>query len=279
MPWGAADERLPRGSEVRASAGTTACMAPEMLARPSDRLSVATAVYSLGASIYDVLAVVPLRLAPSALGVMMRVLDARPEPLLFVPDALATVRMRATAASPEDRSPTALALRKAIGARLEHRTSFELATEVQRRLTSLAGLSPDLTGDSARTRRHFAVVPGLFWCAFPLDRVLHPTDALKWGQVVGGAAVAPAVALALTLCSRRALTKTAVIRRGLYRHARERRRQAALARRGRGARGRGHSGLRRRARGVVHPRDDALVVSERVARMDGRRQTRASCAR
>ncbi len=309
---GAADERLPRASEVRAIAGTPAYMAPEMLARPSDRLSVATDVYLLGASLYHVLAGRPPHLAPSALGVMMRVLDARPDPLPDVPEALAAICARAMAARPEDRFPTALALRDAIGAWLEHRASITLANEARRRLASLAELSPDLHDDTARmaryrllgecrfgfkqalaiwsdneaareglraaieamiefelaqgdhraaavlldeledpaealrariaalrlageqaaleaarhrevaaqydvqagarSRRHFAVVLGLFWCAFPFYMALQPADALTWGQVLGGPAVFLAVALALTLRSRRALMRTAVNR-------------------------------------------------------------------
>ena len=47
----------------------------------------------------------------------------------------------------------------------------------------------------ARSRRHFAVVLGLFWCAFPFYMALQPADALTWSQVIGGPAVFLAVAL------------------------------------------------------------------------------------
>ncbi|MEZ4302964.1 MAG: serine/threonine-protein kinase [Polyangiaceae bacterium] len=135
LDWGIAvrvDE--PRSPEI---AGTPLYMAPEML-HGSALVTPRTDVYLLGATLHEVLTRSPRHTGDGLSAVLAQVEQSAPvayEPA--IEGELAAICNRATSRAPEDRFPSALAVREAIDEHLRHRGSLELCREGEERLAEL----------------------------------------------------------------------------------------------------------------------------------------------
>jgi eukaryotic-like serine/threonine-protein kinase len=137
MDWGAAvalrdhpGRVLPLARHVRRIVGTPGYLAPEMARADGAALSERTDVYLLGATLYEALTGRPPHRRKGLQDSLQDSLQCRP--LRFeddVPDELAQICRRATAAHPPDRFCSARLLGEALARFVEHRASVALSTE------------------------------------------------------------------------------------------------------------------------------------------------------
>jgi hypothetical protein len=136
----------PRSAEI---AGTPSYMAPELL-RGSVEATPRTDVYLLGATLHEVLTRTPRHVGDGLSAVLAQA--QRSLPVAYeaaIEGELATICNRATAREPEDRFPSALAVREAIDEFLRHRGSLDLCREGEERLTELSVALADCGRDAA----------------------------------------------------------------------------------------------------------------------------------
>jgi serine/threonine-protein kinase len=130
--------RLPLASEARELAGTPSYMAPEQWGGSSD-VGVATDVYLLGATLYEILVGEPPRSGRSLAELIAKSLSA-PELPPSVPRELAAIVERAMQPLTSDRFESADAFRRALATYLAHRGSIELARDAHLRAAQLEEL-------------------------------------------------------------------------------------------------------------------------------------------
>jgi len=143
VDWGIAlslhdDPRLPRLADARGVVGTPAYLAPEMALGDVAALSPRTDVYLLGAVLHRVLTGAP----PHAVGDLVACVEhaARSPAMSYpptVPSDLVEVCRRAMHRDPAARYASADALRRAVQDCLQHRGSWALSAEADRRAQSL----------------------------------------------------------------------------------------------------------------------------------------------
>ncbi len=143
LDWGIAVDRA-RADTTLGFVGTPAFVAPEMLAGDPAIVDARTDVYLLGATLYNALTGEPRHAGTTIFEVLTRVgsTEAPPYPPHVSPE-LAALCNRATAFDPDERHPTARALRDDLATLLRFRGSLEIAREIAERLerggTSSAG--------------------------------------------------------------------------------------------------------------------------------------------
>ncbi|MGE0706775.1 MAG: protein kinase [Planctomycetota bacterium] len=114
------DSRADRGMTATGEVvGSPAYMSPEQAAARHDRIGPATDVYGLGATLYAMLSGHPPFVCEGVLETLRAVEQDPPAPLTGKDPALAAICLRCLAKRPEDRYPTAFALRNALDAYLE----------------------------------------------------------------------------------------------------------------------------------------------------------------
>ena len=147
LDWGLAvalpggDPRLPTAQEIRSIAGTPHFMAPEMVEVRSDRIDERTDVYLLGAILHILLTGQPRHRGRTPLEVLAAAW--RSPSVAFspaVPEELAAICNRATAAEPSERFANVQDLRDAVAAYLQHRHSLEISREAKVHLQRLRAL-------------------------------------------------------------------------------------------------------------------------------------------
>lgn len=130
-------------------AGTPASMAPEMLGGPSAVISERTDVYLLGSILYEVLAGRPPHRGDTPNSLVQMVLRSSPPIPDGAPEELIELLRKCLKPKPEDRLGSALEVRRALEAFVEHQGSLTLATQSERKAeelkTLLATASPDAT--------------------------------------------------------------------------------------------------------------------------------------
>ncbi len=160
LDWGVACRASPPGSPVDpALVGTPACMAPEMVRGGGPHIDARTDVYLLGATLHEVLVGRPRHAQASLYDVLRSAFDSAPFAYdAGVPRELAALCNKATSARPEDRHPSALAVRQAIADFLAHRSSVEIADEAAARLRELeaALVRPSAADDVLTIHKRFA---------------------------------------------------------------------------------------------------------------------------
>jgi hypothetical protein len=159
LDWGVArvlDDRLDvpplgRGSEL---VGTPAYMAPEMAAGDPELTDTRTDVYLLGAILHELVLGKRRHEGGGLFANLMLAYHSKSfEYPPWIPDELAQICNRATAAAPAERFPSVAELRMEIEGYLGHRASRELADKAGARLGALA----DLLGDDMKGRTFDAV--------------------------------------------------------------------------------------------------------------------------
>ncbi|MBW2527069.1 MAG: protein kinase [Deltaproteobacteria bacterium] len=151
MDWGLAarvgdgpSDHIPPAEEIRHIVGTPEYMAPEMALCDADNIREQTDVYLLGSCLHELLTGYPPHDAESLTESLRK--SFRAEPYEYpddVPVELAAICRRAMRPRPEDRFPSADALRGAIARFLKHRTSTRLSDEAERGAAELAELLSD----------------------------------------------------------------------------------------------------------------------------------------
>jgi len=161
MDWGLAvaltDDgtgRFPLAKDVDSISGTPAYMAPEMVHAKGELLGVHTDVYLLGALLFEVLTGEPPHMGTTIEAVMHKVVRGAPEIPNDVPVELRHLLTRALAREPKDRFPSADAVREALGAFLEHRTSIELAVDAGKKLVELERVIGEPRSEDQRLRAY-----------------------------------------------------------------------------------------------------------------------------
>lgn len=133
--------RLPLAASQHELAGTPSYMAPEMLGRDgSPALSERTDVYLAGAVLYELVTGRVPHQGDDIISVIASIVTSEPEMPASAPPELARICQRAMHESPDERYPSAEALRLALQAYLEHRGSTELARRADARLAELMEL-------------------------------------------------------------------------------------------------------------------------------------------
>jgi len=145
---------LPAAREIRAIAGTPHFMAPEMVEVRPERIDERSDVYLLGSILHVLLTGQARHRGRTPLEVLAAAW--RSPPITFdptVPDELAAICNRATAAQPSERFADAQALREAIAAYLQHRHSLEITRKTKAHLLHLRALLDAAAGEaSAQTQ-------------------------------------------------------------------------------------------------------------------------------
>ncbi|MCC7538176.1 MAG: protein kinase [Deltaproteobacteria bacterium] len=142
VDWGIASALDPRDARYRMRSlglvGTPSYMAPEMVSDDGGRADARTDVYLLGATLHYLLTRRPRHAGSSMLEVFTTASISAPATYgREVPAELAAIANRATHPSPDERFPTAAALRAAITEYLAHRASIALSDEAARRLAEV----------------------------------------------------------------------------------------------------------------------------------------------
>ena len=152
MDWGLAldvtEPPPPKGKAlhrtgVRAAAGTPAYMPPELALPLPERIGPASDVYLLGAILYEVLTGAPPHRGKTSMEMLGRAREGvveAPEvraPQRRIPAELARIAMRALAADPRERTPTAAELKRELTEFLSHQESLRLAEDAERELARL----------------------------------------------------------------------------------------------------------------------------------------------
>lgn len=145
LDWGvavlmdAADDSLalPRATAREGIVGTPIYMAPEMVEAAADgvsRLTPATDVYLLGATLFHVVAGEAPHAAPSLVAALHHAMFERPVRPSGIADELWSICVRAMDPDPGARFQTAEAFRQALAAFLRHRGSIRIADDATREL-------------------------------------------------------------------------------------------------------------------------------------------------
>ncbi len=140
---------LPRARDVDSACGTPAYMAPEMVAGDGPKIGPRTDVYLLGGCLHTILTGEPRHGGSTLANVLASAYVSAPK--IYddsVPQPLAEIANRATAADPDSRFSTAVELRIAVAEFLRHRHSADLVTEANARVVELEALL-----ESARAER------------------------------------------------------------------------------------------------------------------------------
>jgi serine/threonine-protein kinase len=134
--WGIA---LARGGATGTPVlGTPAYMAPEMVGGDARAIDERTDVYLLGAILHEILTGTQRNPGRTVLEALRSAIA--PEPVAYgpdVPDELAAIANRATAASPDARFPDARSLERALAAHLRHEGALTLARAAEEKLAAL----------------------------------------------------------------------------------------------------------------------------------------------
>ncbi|MFT3711233.1 MAG: serine/threonine-protein kinase [Archangium sp.] len=162
VDWGIATTAGP----AQQLAGTPAYMAPEMLGGAGATLSERTDVYLLGAMLFEVLAGKPPHSATSPQELFEVVRRSKPNVPADAPEELAALVRACMSVSPADRPPSALAVRKALEAFLEHQGSNTLAAQSEKRAVELRALTSQPATDRTRIDALFGE------CRFGLQQAL-----------------------------------------------------------------------------------------------------------
>jgi serine/threonine-protein kinase len=178
--WGVA-LRTQEGRTEPELVGTPSYMAREMVVGDPSKIDARTDVYLLGATLYEVLTGRPPHLGANLQQILIAAYD--PQPLVFGPDVpaeLAAIVIKATATDPDDRYPTALAMRRALDDVRRHRGSIALVRSAQARMDELkqAPLG-DPSVDSKLTEARFAYVQALRDWADNLEGQAGLRDCLR----------------------------------------------------------------------------------------------------
>ncbi|MGE0713454.1 MAG: protein kinase [Planctomycetota bacterium] len=137
MDWGLALRLPTTPEEAGGAAGTPAYMSPEQANGDTARLGPQSDVYLLGAMLYEVLTGSPPHKAASALAALMSACAGRVEPPSErapereLPSDLEQLCLRALAAEPEERVPTAQALKEGIELHLSHAEALRLIDQAR----------------------------------------------------------------------------------------------------------------------------------------------------
>jgi eukaryotic-like serine/threonine-protein kinase len=146
VDWGIAVRLDPEGSPRSSGlAGTPAYMAPEMVS--GERVDERSDVYLLGATLHEALTGELRNRGETMEAVLVSAM--RPESCIYdtrVPAEIAAIMNRATSRDPNDRFPSAMALREAIAEHLHHRGSVKLADQAFGRCAALSTLMAE-SGD------------------------------------------------------------------------------------------------------------------------------------
>ncbi len=148
--WGIALARasIAPGAARAPTFGTPAYMAPEMIGGDPRAVDERTDVYLLGAILHEVLTGAQRNPGRTVIEAMRSA--AAPAPVRYpadVPDELAAIANRATAAAPEDRFPDAQALQRAIVDHLRHEGSIALCDAATAKLAELRAAIATPAGD------------------------------------------------------------------------------------------------------------------------------------
>lgn len=177
--------RLASAKDVTKPAGTPAYMAPEMVATEGAELGVYTDVFLLGAMLYEALTGEPPYSGTTLFAIMLRAHDCDPPQFdATVPPELAAICRRAMARNPEDRFPSARALREALTDYRRRRQSRRLAEQGDERLEEMrALLERDKNGDDIDESELYRTFGE---CRFAYEQSLeistdnaHATDGLQ----------------------------------------------------------------------------------------------------
>jgi len=156
LDWGLATSlrpdpsgRLPVVERVD-GAGTLAYMAPEMLGGKGASIGVASDVYLLGATLYEILLGEPPHLADGTFdGAVSSIVASPPEVSASVPPMMAAVCEKAMQLRPADRYPSAAAFRDAVTEILAALPLEALVARTESRLAVLEALVAEGTGQRA----------------------------------------------------------------------------------------------------------------------------------
>lgn len=160
-----------KGNEPALPLGTPTFMAPEMV-QDGGAIDARTDVYLLGATLHRVLTGKPRHRGADVLEVLAAAIRSEPYPYGGeVPEELASICNRATAAAPGDRFQSAAALREEVVRYLRHRSSFELTSEGEALLAAIEELSRAEEPSRVEQNRLFTE------CRFAFLRALR-----EWGE-------------------------------------------------------------------------------------------------
>jgi eukaryotic-like serine/threonine-protein kinase len=153
LDWGLALRLEERAKPAaRGLVGTPAYIAPEMLAGGA-RVSPATDVYLLGATLHEILTGRPRHQGENLEAVLFSAFESRPYDYGDeVPRELADICNKAMAPEPEARYASALELRRALSDFLTHRGALALSAAAEERLAELEGVLQRGPGGDARPR-------------------------------------------------------------------------------------------------------------------------------
>jgi serine/threonine-protein kinase len=130
---------VPKDEPARyAIVGTPVYMAPEMVTGDPRKVDARTDVFLLGAVLHEILTGAPRHAGRALRDVLLAALE--PAPFAYpetVPEELAAIANRATAASPDERFPDVASLQRALVAYLHHRGSIALSDAASRSLANL----------------------------------------------------------------------------------------------------------------------------------------------
>ncbi len=152
LDWGIAvsmDEKdegqLPLARECTQLAGTPGYMAPEMVEGEGRTLSVRTDVYLLGAVLHEIMTGQPRHIANTMRAAVLSSYVSAPYDYssLPVPDELGEIANHAMRQSPDERIPSAEALRQRLGDFLNHRESHQLREEADERVLAAYAMIED----------------------------------------------------------------------------------------------------------------------------------------
>ncbi len=145
---------MPRTRDICLPLGTPAYMAPEQAAANAARIGPRTDVYLLGGILHTIVTGHPPHTGQTPLAALAMAYDARPPALgPDIPDELARIVTRSLSSAPEDRYPSAEALRQAIDAFLQHRASMHLTTQAHERLERIVASPTTSEGPSVELSR------------------------------------------------------------------------------------------------------------------------------
>jgi hypothetical protein len=152
LDWGVA-LRLADAGDAIEIVGTPCSMAPEMARGDARAVDARSDVYLLGATLHHALTGRPRHEGTTLHAVLLAAfLSEPPVPSPDVPDELAALVRRATAADPAERPASAAAFREELAAFLRHRTSSRIMDDAIARFDRLESEDPRALTSPASTR-------------------------------------------------------------------------------------------------------------------------------
>lgn len=152
LDWGVALRRAD-ASDVIEIVGTPSSMAPELVRGDARSVDARSDVYLLGATLYQALTGRSRHEGTTLHAVLLTAFLSEPPLLDGVPDELASLVRRATAADPAERPPSAASFRDELAGFLRHRASTRLVEDAVARLDGLEGsISPSRLASSEVNR-------------------------------------------------------------------------------------------------------------------------------